>query len=141
MGQDLNAGKSNKAVMVVVIVLVAGFFGIAMLGIVAAIAIPQFTEYRSRGGDASARAELMKAQAACDTYLGTHETYPESLEQAGFKPAVNVTVDYQRVGDEGYSITAVHQNGRRVFAVVSNDAAKIYVKQKNAPDSEFKPLE
>ena len=140
LGQDLNAGKSNKAVMVVVIVLVAGFFGIAVLGIVAAIAIPQFTEYRSRGGDASARAELMKARTACDNYLGTNENYPESLEQTGFKPAENVTVNYERVGDEGYSISAVHQNGRKIFAVTSNESDKVYVKQKDAPDSEFKPL-
>lgn len=141
MGQDANAGKSNKVVMAVVIVLVAGFFGIAMLGIVAAIAIPQFAEYRSRGGVASARAELMKAQTACESFHEANENYPDSLEQAGFTPLENVTVNYERVGVEGYSISAIHQNGRRIFAVISDDGAKVYVKQKDAPDSEFKPLE
>jgi len=141
LGQDANAGKSNKAVMVAVIVLVAGFFGIAMLGIVAAVAIPQFAEYRSKGGDASARAELMKARTACDSYFETNENYPESLEQAGFTPAENVTVNYAREVDGSFSISAVHQNGRRIFAATSNDSANLYVKQKDAPDSEFKPLE
>lgn len=140
-GQDANAGKSNKAVVVVVIALVAGIFGIAVLGIVAAIAIPQFASYRSKGGDASARAELMRARSACDSFLEANGSYPESLEQAGFKPAENVTVNYRREGDGGYSITALHQNGRSVVAFTSDDPANVYSRRKDAPDSEFKPLE
>jgi Tfp pilus assembly protein PilE len=140
-GQDVNSGKGSKAAMILVIVLVAGFFGIAVLGIVAAIAIPQFAEYRSRGGDALARVELMKARAACDSYSTNNKYYPESLNQTGFKPAENVTVNYEREGEASYRITAVHQNGRKVFAVTSQDTAKVYVKQKDAADSDFKPLE
>lgn len=140
-GQDANAGKSNKAAVIVVIALVAGICGIAVLGIVAAIAIPQFASYRSKGGDASARAELVRARAACDSFLAANGAYPESLEQAGFKPVENVTVSYQREGDAGYSITAVHQNGRSVVVFTTDDPANVYSKQKDAPDSEFKPLE
>jgi type IV pilus assembly protein PilA len=140
-GQDVNSGKTSKAAMIVVIVLVAGFFGIAVLGILAAIAIPQFAQYRSKGGDASARVELMKARAACDSYIANNKNYPESLTEAGFKPAENVMVNYEREGESSYRVTAVHRNGRRVFAVTSQDPAKVYAKQKDAPDSEFKPLE
>lgn len=142
MGQDVNAGKrNNKAVMVVVVAMAACFFGIVVLGIVAAIAIPQYAEHRSRGGDALARGELMKARFACESYLETNGCYPESLEQAGFKPTGDATVKYERESDECYSITAVHQNGRRIFAVTSNDAANVYFKQKDEPDSEFKLLQ
>jgi Tfp pilus assembly protein PilE len=127
--------------MLLVIVLVAGFFGIAVLGIVAAIAIPQFAAYQSKGSDALARVELTKARAACDSYFDTAKNYPESLEQAGFKPAEKITVKYEREGEAGYRVTAEHQNGRKLFAATSQDPAKVYVKQKDAPDSELKPLE
>jgi Tfp pilus assembly protein PilE len=140
-GQDVNSGKTSKAAMIVVIVLVAGFFGIAVLGIVAAIAIPQFAQYRSKGSDALARVELMKARAACDSYIANTKSYPESLNQAGFQPAENVMVNYEREGEVNYRVTAVHRNGRKVFAVTSQDPTKIYAKQKEAPDSEFNPLE
>ncbi len=140
-GQDANSGKRSKAAMILVIVLVAGFFGIAVLGIVAAIAIPQYAAYRSKGSDALARGELTKARAACDSYFAYNRYYPESLDQAGFKPAENVTVTYDREGETGYSITAAHQNGGKLFAATLQDPAKVYVKAKDAPDSELKPLE
>lgn len=140
-GQDVSSGKNSKMAMVLIIVLVAGFFGIAVLGIVAAIAIPQFAEYRSKGGDAVARVELMKARDACDNYITNNRNSPESLNQAGFKPAEKVMVKYEREGEVGYRVTAVHQNGRKVFAATSQEPARIYVKRKDAPDSEFKPLE
>ncbi len=140
-GQDANSGKRSKAAMLLVIVVVAGFFGIAVLGIVAAIAIPQYAAYRSKGSDALARVELTKARAACESYFANTRYYPESLDQAGFKPVANVTVKYEREDEAHYSITAEHQNGGKLFAATSRDPAKVYVKQKGAPDSELKPLE
>jgi Tfp pilus assembly protein PilE len=141
MGQDGSAGKRNNTAVILVIALAVGFVGIAVIGILAAIAIPQFAEYRSRGGDASARAELMNAKVACESYFVDNKHYPESLDQAGFKPAEKVSVNYERDGDENYSITAEHQSGRKVFAATSKDSSKVYVKQKDAPDSEFAPLD
>lgn len=48
---------------------------IAIIGILAAIAIPQFAEYRQRGFDARARSDLRNAATAEEAYFVDNETY------------------------------------------------------------------
>lgn len=48
---------------------------IAIIGILAAIAIPQFQEYRQRGYDAGARSDLRNAATAEEAYFIDHDTY------------------------------------------------------------------
>jgi type IV pilus assembly protein PilA len=43
---------------------------IAIIGILAAIAIPQFTAYRLRGYNATAKSDLKNAYTASQTYFG-----------------------------------------------------------------------
>lgn len=48
---------------------------VAIIGILAAIAIPQFSSYRQRGFDARARSDLRNAATAEEAYFATNETY------------------------------------------------------------------
>jgi len=48
---------------------------IAIIGILAAIAIPQFAEYRARGFDARARSDLRNVATAEEAYFVDHEQY------------------------------------------------------------------
>ena len=48
---------------------------IAIIGILAAIAIPQFQEYRQRGYDAGARSDLRNAATAEEAYFIDNDTY------------------------------------------------------------------
>jgi type IV pilus assembly protein PilA len=48
---------------------------IAIIGILAAIAIPQFKEYRKRAFDAGARSDLRNAAVAEEAYFVDHDAY------------------------------------------------------------------
>src|SRR5450759_3741217 len=48
---------------------------VAIIGILAAIAIPQFAVYRQRGFDASAQADLRNAATAEEAYFAANQTY------------------------------------------------------------------
>jgi type IV pilus assembly protein PilA len=48
---------------------------VAIIGILAAIAIPQFSEYRKRGYDARAKSDLRNAATAEEAYFADNEMY------------------------------------------------------------------
>ena len=48
---------------------------IAIIGILAAIAIPQFQQYRQRGYDAGARSDLRNSATAEEAYFIDNDTY------------------------------------------------------------------
>ena len=48
---------------------------VAIIGILAAIAIPQFQAYRQRGYDAGAKSDLRNAATAEEAYFIDHDTY------------------------------------------------------------------
>jgi prepilin-type N-terminal cleavage/methylation domain-containing protein len=48
---------------------------IAIIGILAAIAIPQFAEYRKRGFDARAKSDLRNVATAEEAYYADYEKY------------------------------------------------------------------
>lgn len=53
---------------------------IAIIGILAAIAIPQFAEYRQRGFDARAKSDLRNVATAEEAYFVDFETYKNCSE-------------------------------------------------------------
>ncbi|NLF25931.1 MAG: prepilin-type N-terminal cleavage/methylation domain-containing protein [Deltaproteobacteria bacterium] len=53
---------------------------IAIIGILAAIAIPQFQEYRKRGYDAGARSDLRNAATAEEAYFIDNDQYADCTE-------------------------------------------------------------
>ncbi|HUN54592.1 MAG TPA: prepilin-type N-terminal cleavage/methylation domain-containing protein [Smithella sp.] len=69
---------------------------IAIIGIVAAIAIPQFIQYRMRGYVAAINTDGKNAYAAANAYLvdnpnGSSADTLAKLQSAGFTPSPNVT--------------------------------------------------
>jgi type IV pilus assembly protein PilA len=79
---------------------------IAIIGILAAIAIPQFQEYRRRGYDAGARSDLRNAATAEEAYFIDNDTYvTSSCDSTGCTPAlpgmsgVSKTVTVDMTGD------------------------------------------
>lgn len=59
---------------------------VAIIGILAAIAIPQFTAYRQRGFDARANADLRNAATAEEAYFATNQAYKGGSLSTGFLP-------------------------------------------------------
>ncbi len=88
---------------------------IAIIGILAAIAIPQFTSYRQRGFNAAAQSDLRNAATAQEAYYTDGQTYTQTiadLTPRGFAPSANVTlVGAIQAGTAGYTMTMKHVSG------------------------------
>lgn len=72
---------------------------IAIIGILAAIAIPQFNSYRMRGFNAAAQSDLRNAATSQEAYFATNQAYSADTTSAGlggstygFFPSQNVSV-------------------------------------------------
>ena len=68
---------------------------IAIIGILAAIAIPQFTAYKSRGYNSGAKADLKNAYTAAQAYFAdnpTGEVNAAALTAGGYQATSGVTL-------------------------------------------------
>jgi TM2 domain-containing membrane protein YozV len=81
-------------IAVVIIAVCAGFFFmIAIIGILAAIAIPQFMMYRDRAYQTSVISELNNLRAAEEAYYETHKRYSDNVDDLNFvmtRPGVTI---------------------------------------------------
>ncbi|NPU85490.1 MAG: prepilin-type N-terminal cleavage/methylation domain-containing protein [Syntrophaceae bacterium] len=95
---------------------------IAIIGILAAIAIPQFTAYRTRGYEAAARSDVKNAYTAAQTFFtGSPASTLDIaiLSASGFKSTAGVTTTVANGDISTLSITSVHSSGGRTYSVNS----------------------
>ena len=87
---------------------------IAIIGILAAIAIPQFTAYRQRGFNAAAQSDLRNAATAQEAYYSDSQTYSSAqgdLTSRGYTPSANVSLQTVTGTTAGYTMTTKHASG------------------------------
>jgi len=87
---------------------------IAIIGILAAIAIPQFTAYRQRGFNAAMQSDLRNAATAQEALYTDSQTYTTStvdLAPRGFTSSANVGVAIGAADTASYQMTATHSSG------------------------------
>ena len=94
---------------------------IAIIGILAAIAIPQFSAYRTRSYNSAAEADLRNAATAQEAYYVDKQTYvadPTALIGAtyGFYTSANVSVG-GNAGTQQYTMTSIHSSGNRTYTL------------------------
>lgn len=86
---------------------------VAIIGILAAIAIPQFAAYRKRGHEAQVKSDLRNAAVAQEAYFAANSTYKSgtmaSSNPPGFNATTGVTV-IAGVGTNTFQLTAQHAN-------------------------------
>lgn len=86
---------------------------VAIIGILAAIAIPQFAAYRKRGYEAQVKSDLRNGAVAEESYFAQNSAYISGTlangSPAGFNPTANVTVT-AAVGTNTFQLTASHTN-------------------------------
>ena len=88
---------------------------VAIIGILAAIAIPQFAEYRARGFDARAKSDLRNAATAEEAAFADTEAYIACADPCntlpGFVRSDDVTIATALIGTTGFSGTAFSTKG------------------------------
>lgn len=95
---------------------------IAIIGILAAIAIPQFNQYKTRSYDSDAKASLHNIYVACKSYWGiTGSANTCSLTIAkqtayGFIQSSNVSLTSGGI-DWNYSASAMNINSSHTFSI------------------------
>jgi type IV pilus assembly protein PilA len=95
---------------------------IAIIGILAAIAIPQFTAYRVRGYNASAKSDIKQMYTSAQAYFsdspgGTVTT--AILNSFGYRSTPGVTPDVTNGTIAGLVMTATHSSGTTTYSVDS----------------------
>ena len=94
---------------------------VAIIGILAAIAIPQFSAYRTRSFNSAAEADIRNAATAQEAYYVDNQTYvnnPASLvgSNYGFYTTMDVTIT-GAAGATQYTMTAVHSSGNKTYTL------------------------
>ncbi len=93
---------------------------IAIIGILAAIAIPQFTAYRTRGYEASAKADVKNAYTSAQAFFADSPAATADMTLLGgygFKSTANVTTTMTGTAQSSLAINAYHASGGRTYYV------------------------
>ena len=93
---------------------------IAIIGILAAIAIPNFSRYRQNSFHAAVQADLRNAAMAEEAYFIDHLSYCSNLPTLKVKhnlflsPGVEMSV---AASQTAYTITAYHTSGSKTYTI------------------------
>ena len=82
-----------------IITLVLGFVYIPVVGVLAALAIPNFIRFQVKSKQVECKTNLRSAWSAQQRYFGEKNVYGESAEEIGFKPEGRNRYTY-RIGPE-----------------------------------------
>ena len=111
-------GGVNNAVVVVAPILM-----IVVVGILAAIAIPQFVAYRNRAYCAAAKVDLKNAYTASQAYFTDHPkgkiNNVDDLKGCGFQKTDRVVVHIEGMTMDSLKISAKHPNCDKIYFVDS----------------------
>ena len=87
---------------------------IAIIGILAAIAIPQFTQYRKRGYNASAKSDAKNAYTASQAFFSDSPSATVTaalLTSYGYKSTAGVGLTVSNGTISGLVLTSLHSSG------------------------------
>src|SRR5215470_541240 len=87
---------------------------VAIIGILAAIAIPQFAAYRKRGYEATLKTDLRNAATAEEAYFAQKQVYNGTVTGAGgvsgYNQSAGISGITASVGAQTFLLTATHAN-------------------------------
>ena len=90
--------KNSKGFTLIELMIV-----IAIIGILAAIAIPQFSKYRERAAKATAISDAKNLANELESYYADNQSYPPSLASISFNFSKNNTaIGYQVIGNTAF---------------------------------------
>ena len=82
---------------------------VVIIGILAAIAIPQFASTKERAFDATAKSDVRNAMASQEAYFADTQTYaPNAMATGSFTTSTGVSISASAASAGGYAVTASH---------------------------------
>ncbi|MDY0043296.1 MAG: prepilin-type N-terminal cleavage/methylation domain-containing protein [Syntrophales bacterium] len=94
---------------------------IAIIGILAAIAIPQFNSYRQRGWNATAQSDAKNAYTAAQGYLAENPTAAAltlaNIQSSGYQQSANVTTTVTFTSATSFTIACKHDSGTVTYTI------------------------
>ena len=94
---------------------------VAIIGILALIAIPQFTKYRTNGFNLTAQQDLRNMITAQEAYFVDKQNYTDTfvdLTSFGFVLSNNVSTTIVGGNATSYSMKSSHSSGDRTWSVL-----------------------
>jgi len=96
---------------------------IAIIGILAAIAIPQFAAYKTRSYNSTAKSDARNAALAQEAYFVEYQTYADAIgditgQYYGFYTSEGVVIQISSPTVTRYTLTAYHRLGSRTFTII-----------------------
>ena len=94
---------------------------VAIIGILAAIAIPQYAQYRTSAFNSQAQSELKNFQTSAEAYYadGNYE-YPNSTSAVDFTFSSKVSKDYTSTNSSSYSACSAHDKGDKTYYITQD---------------------
>jgi type IV pilus assembly protein PilA len=117
--------KDNTATILLVVLggVVGVMIVIAIIGILAAIAIPQFAAYRARACNVEARTEIQQACNAASSFFMAHPDKIitlDEIKEAGVSMSPDIELFIEDGTKENLTLRAKHGKGNRAFIADHN---------------------
>ena len=101
---------------------------VVIVGLLAAIAIPQFLSYRASAVDSQMKSDLKNAALAMDSYFAEHKAYPTSVSaivSVGFNQTEGVALTIAVPTPSSFTITATKPSGTQPSFTFSSATGNI----------------
>ena len=90
---------------------------IAIVGILAAVSLPRFADFRAAAYDARAQQDLRNLASAQELYRAGNDSYADTLDVlAAFRGSDGVTVAIATADADDFTASAVHSSGQQQYS-------------------------
>ena len=112
----VTGGVGNAALIIGALIAL-----VAVIGILAAIAIPNFIAYRNRAYQATVKSELTNLRTVEESYFAEHNRYSNNLRDLNFAPATSdVTVEIISADEECFEARGTHAQLHEYISIDCN---------------------